>query len=122
VSLIECCRESEIASIEVTITIQIQDNSRDFSGGRDIDESWVNEQINRRRRDGQAICVRVLLHEDPINISLSSGCPASGGSSRRPNSDEQKIFDLWDKVGMNKADFRGGNLLAFLKQLHRVID
>jgi hypothetical protein len=31
----------------------------------DVDPNWVNEQINRRRQDGAAICVRVTIDCPP---------------------------------------------------------
>lgn len=103
------------------ITIRIGDNVRDLEDVRNIDESWINQQINRRREDGLSVCVRISIKEGSLNMALSStGCP-SGGGGRQPNQQEQKVFDLWEKVGMKKADFHGGNLVAFLKQLRGII-
>jgi hypothetical protein len=104
------------------ITIRIGDNLKSFGDDRNIDESWINQQINRRREDGLSVCVRVSIKESPLNMALSSsGCPSARGGSRPPNQQEQKIFDLWEKAGMNKSDFHGGNLVAFLKQLKNII-
>jgi len=105
------------------ITIRISNTSREFDQTRDIDENWIIEQINRRQRVGDEICVRISIREDPLHMTLSSiNCNGGGGGGRPPNKQEEAVFDLWDKVGMDKARFTSGNLLAFLKQLRRFIN
>lgn len=104
------------------ITIQIEDSIRTLSNPRDIDESWINQQINRRKNDRRPVCVRVTIKDDSVNIILASAdCTDTGGGDRPPNSKEQSIFDLWDMVAMKKKEFHGGNLIAFLKQLRNII-
>ena len=83
------------------------------------DVQWVSQQVNRRREEGQPVCVRVIIHEGGLDMILaSSNCGNSAGSGGRlPNNQEKKIFDLWDRQGLNRVDFAGGNLVAFLQQL-----
>lgn len=105
------------------ISLRISNSNQEFQSSRDIDENWVLEQINRRRRDGEKVCVRVSINEQPIHVSLSTpGCPGIGGGGRLPNEDEEKVLDLWDKLGLNKVDFGGGSLIAFFRQLRRIVD
>lgn len=83
-----------------------------------ISERWINQQINIRKRDGLSICVRVIINEDHLNLSLiTSAFPQSVTCGRAPNRYESEVFDLWDKIGLNKENFNGGNLIVFLKQL-----
>jgi hypothetical protein len=83
----------------------------------DVSESWINEQLSRRRRDGESICVQVTIHKPPLNMVLSTpGCSGTGGG-RAPNAREQRIFELWEKLKLNSSDFIGGHLIAFLKQI-----
>lgn len=104
------------------ITIRIGENVRRLEDIRDIEESWINQQINQRRADNQTVCVHISIKESPLNMALSSsGCPSGGGGARPPNQHEQKIFDLWEKTGMSNSEFHGGNLVAFLKQLRSII-
>ena len=103
------------------ITIRIGGNARSLEDIRSIDESWINQQINRRRAENQPVCVQLSIKEGSLNMQLSSSdCPSSGGG-RPPTQQEQQIFDLWEKVGMRKSEFHGGNFVAFLKQLRSVI-
>ncbi|MBW1741562.1 MAG: hypothetical protein JRJ42_10595 [Deltaproteobacteria bacterium] len=97
------------------VTIRIGISERDLRSAR---ESWINQQINRRREDGQSVCVQVIIREGSINMMLSTpSCPGSGGGDWRPNAQEREIINLWKKLGLDKDDFHGGNLVAFLKQL-----
>lgn len=101
------------------VTIQIGANQRSLNN---VDESWINQQINDRRSDGQPVCVRVTIRSSGLNMVLSTpNCVSSGGSSRLPNAQEKRIFDLWDLRGLNKDNFTGGNLIAFLKQIKQII-
>ncbi|MBW8042338.1 MAG: hypothetical protein FVQ85_20405 [Planctomycetes bacterium] len=86
----------------------------------EIDTSWINQQINRQRKDGP-VCVRVTIKHDPIDMILSSGdCPRAGGG-RQARPQEKEIFDLWDKHRLNETDFPSGQLVAFIKQLQRLL-
>lgn len=97
------------------IRIRIGDEERDYASA---DEQWINQQINRRRADGQVVCVRVTVRESGLDMILSTpSCKTSGGSGRPPRPEEKRVFDLWDKRGLNDASFTGGNLIAFLRQL-----
>ncbi|MBU4258550.1 MAG: hypothetical protein KKI12_12840 [Proteobacteria bacterium] len=101
------------------IRIRIGETERELGN---VDESWINQQINRRRADGQTVCVKVTVHEDNLNMVLStSTCGANGGGGRPPRLREKEVFDLWNQRGLNDADFTGGNLVAFLKQLKRLL-
>ncbi|MEA3280069.1 MAG: hypothetical protein U9Q38_05670 [Thermodesulfobacteriota bacterium] len=96
------------------IRVRIGDAERELSS---VSENWVNQQINRLRADGHLVCVRVIIRQDQLNMTLSTqGCP-KGSGGRPPNRYEEQVFDLWGKRGLNKEQFTGGNLIAFLKQL-----
>ena len=98
------------------ITVRIAEEERQLD---DADEQWINQQINWRRADGQSVCVRVTVHKDGLDMALSTPNCASGGGGRPPHPREMEVFDLWNQRGLNNADFTGGNLVAFLKQLRR---
>jgi hypothetical protein len=101
------------------IKIQIGGEEREL---QNADEQWINQQINRRREEGQTVCVRVTVLEGDLDMVLATPtCKASGGGSRPPRPGERKVFDLWKKRGLDKADFTGGDLVAFLKQLKSVL-
>jgi hypothetical protein len=97
------------------IRIRIGDSERTL---KDAEESWINQQINRRRQAGGQVCVRVFIESSSVNMVLSTPeCGNEGVRGRPPNVKEKSIFDLWDKLGLNKPNFHGGNLIAFLKQI-----
>ena len=99
------------------VKIKIGSEERNLT---EIDPSWINQQINNRRKDGP-VCVRVTIKHDAIDMILLSGdCPRSGGG-RQARPQEKEIFALWDKHGLNEADFPGGHLVAFIKQLQKLL-
>ena len=103
------------------VNVEIGNNRRSLS---EIRPSWINEQINRRSHDGSGACVRVKINDGDVNMTLTTGhCSPSGGGggSRAPNRREQKLFDLWNKHGLNGRDYTGGKVNAFLKQAQRLL-
>ncbi len=99
----------------MTIRVMIGSIEKDIA---DADPGWINDQINRRRHDGEPVCVKVTINEEPINVILTtSDCPNRGGGGRPPNTQESEILSLWKKLHLDDKDFTGGNLVAFLRQL-----
>ena len=88
-----------------------------------VDSQWINQEINRRRESGVDVCVVVQLAEPGVNLTLATPSCGSGGGGggRPPNDKESDVLTLWNHRGMGQADFTGGNLVAFLKQLDRVL-
>lgn len=97
------------------ITVSIGKESR---SGTDITESWVNQQINRRLRDGSRVCVTVTVNTQDLDMVLrTSDCPKPRRAGRAPNAKEWHVFDLWDKLDLQDGEVRGGKVVAFLKQM-----
>lgn len=96
------------------IKVRIGDFEKELS---DVREAWINEQLSRRRREKESICVQISIHKPPLHMVLSTpGCTVSGGG-RPPNCQEQRIFELWEKHRLNTTEFTGGNLIAFLRKI-----
>jgi sulfur carrier protein ThiS len=98
------------------VTISINGQERQFGEGV---ESWISQQVMRRKQDNLIVCVTVSIHTGLLNIILSTPGCGSGGGGRVATPAEQRIFDLWASLGLNDSEFTGGNLVAFLKQLRR---
>lgn len=83
-----------------------------------ISAQWINQQINRRRTDGLNPCVQIKIDEPGMKMSPSTPtCAKIPGGGRPPNDTERYVFDLWEKLGLNKDNFSSGNIIAFLQQL-----
>lgn len=87
-----------------------------------VTQSWLRDEIESRRKAGENVCVRVSIQSGSLNLTLSTPpCAAGGGGSgRAPTPQEQQIFDLWAKRGMNRNDFIVGQLSAFLSEIKHV--
>jgi hypothetical protein len=104
------------------ITIKIGVSERHFDNVDQVDENWINQQINGLKKDKYSVCVRVSIHEEPVYLTLATpDCQTSGGGGRQPNEKEKEVFSLWDKLGLNTSSFHGGNLVSFFKQARRII-
>ena len=91
-------------------TIRIGSETKSLT---DATESWINKQ---KRLCGGGDRPRRAEH------SIGhTGVWRGGEGGHAPNTNEQEVFDLWSKRGLNSADFAGGNLVAFLKQLRRLV-
>ena len=87
------------------------------------DPEWITQQINRRRQEGASVCVRVQIKTSDLNIPFATPTCASsgGGGGRPPTAREQGFLDLWIKHKLNEREFSPGNVVAFVKQVLRLI-
>ncbi len=100
------------------ISVKIGPNER---GMDQVDESWVNQEIHRYRRRGESVCVRVRIDTQSMSISLvTPGCGGGGGGGAL-NPAERHAVDLWRKHRLGTMEFTGGNLVAFLHELRRML-
>ena len=94
------------------ISIRIGAEEKELSSAN---ESWINQTINGANAP---VCVQVAITQPGVGMILSTPtCAVGGGGGRPPNDLERFIFELWAKRGLNRPDFDGGNLIAFLKQV-----
>jgi hypothetical protein len=101
------------------VTIKIGSGEQQLES---LDEGWLMQQINRRRQDRDSVCLIVEIDESPINLIFATkGCARGGGSSRAFTAQEQRVIELWNKHHLDEAEFQGGELIAFLKQLRRMV-
>jgi hypothetical protein len=101
------------------VTIRIGDDTRRLE---DVDESWITRQVNNRRREGLPICVEVAINTGAVNVRLATpACGTGRAAGRQPRPDEADIIQLWNKLGLGSDDFSAGNLVAFVKQLARLL-
>lgn len=103
------------------ITVRIAGQERQWNRPDDTEDSWITEQISRRRAAGEQVCATVGIATSYINVGLSTPGCATGGGGRRPNRDESRVFALWEQVGLNDANFAPSKLMAFLHQLTRLL-
>lgn len=95
------------------ITVKIGEEERSLDNA---DHQWINQQINSRKAAGQAVCVRVTIRTADIDVVLSTPTCAKGVGGRQPRPKESKLFELWNKRGLDEPTFNGGGLIAFLSQ------
>jgi hypothetical protein len=95
-------------------TIRIGSETQDLCS---FNEGWVAQQIIRRRKNGENVCVQVHIETTGVNVSLATPGCGSGGGGRPPSPREREIIEDWQSKGLNSADFSPGNLISFLKKI-----
>lgn len=102
------------------VTIRIGSETKSLG---DASESWVNQAIQQQRHSGFNPCVEVNINVPGINVRLETpGCGTGGGGGGRPaTSKEREVLDLWHKRGLDDSSFASGNVVAFLKQVQRLL-
>lgn len=101
-------------------TICINNETRPL---QEADADWISRQVNGRRADGLAVCVRISIQAAPVQITLATaGCASGGaGGGRPPNNSEREFLQLWERHRLDQADFPVGQLIAFVKQVSRLL-
>lgn len=87
-----CLRYSLVGSRKVysMIIVSIGAEQRSL---QDATPVWINEQVQRRRADGQPICARVSIQQGGLNMSLATpNCTSTQGGGRRPTPDENDLL------------------------------
>jgi hypothetical protein len=102
------------------IILTIGDTSRRLSDAG-IEESWVRLRLRTGPASVASPGVHVRIDAPPISLNLSAG-DASVLPDRPLGPGEAKVVALWEERGLDRPDFRGGQLLAFLHQLYDVLD
>ncbi|MFL5329176.1 MAG: hypothetical protein ACJ8C4_09685 [Gemmataceae bacterium] len=98
------------------ITVTIGNDRRQDDG---ITDGWIQEQIGRRRADGNMPHVTVEI-AGRANVTLS--IPSyPGGVGRRPNDLENQIFGLWRGLELDSPIFTANGLVAFIKGARRLL-
>lgn len=100
------------------ISLKIGSSERQNS---DITKRWIAQEIERRQKANQPICVELQINKNAINLFLNSGACSngSGGGGRKPNRSEMKIIKLWNQKGLNGNTINPGMLISFLEQYDR---
>lgn len=86
-----------------------------------VGPQWINQQINFWKRQGKAVCVKILVELPDIKLEFFNGTCGninSGGAGTKVFSvRELKAIEIWKKLGLMDADLEGGKIVAFLSQL-----
>lgn len=98
----------------MSVSLRINEDAR---AQGEWDQQGINQAIDRRRRAGERVCVQVIIKEPCANMVLASPTCAGAGGGRAPNACEARIFDLWNRLHLNRIDFPSGGVIAFMKQV-----
>ena len=107
---------------KIMINLKIGASERRFNNIGEIDENWINQQINGLRNDRHSTFIRISINEGPVHMSLQTiDCTSSDGGGRMPNNNESKIFDLWKELRLDSKSFNGETLVVFFKRIRNIV-
>jgi len=96
------------------ITIQIGNEERELGKAED---SWIAEQIDKRRKNGESVCIVIDIATPTINITFATkDCQREGGVGNF-TAQEQRVIDRWRELRLTESEFTMGQLSAFLNDL-----
>ena len=103
------------------IILTIGETSRRLTSSSAIDESRVTMLMRSLGADAQPPGVHVRIATPCVGLNLSAGekCRIPGRSLRTV---ESVIVELWQQRGLDRRDFRSGQLVAFLHQVQDVLE
>lgn len=106
------------------IKVKVEGTELVYDSMREIEESRIVQLIKGMRRNNQSVCVLLTIEEYPVDLLLPTGvCSGMAhGTSRPLRPEEQRIVEAWERHKLNKADFNEGELIAFLKQVGRLLN
>ena len=100
-----------------TITVG-NSNPRDIPP---IDAGWLRDRIRELRSRKMPVCVTIRIKSPPVDILLKTpGCPSVPERTRRTRPEEDRLFDLWERGGMNREDFEIDQLISFVREIEHV--
>lgn len=101
------------------ITVRIGTEERKDAA---IKERWIAQQIRKRRKDEQPVCIQIIIHEGDVRLTLSSGdCSNTGGGTRKPNIKEREIIKLWKERELDEKEINAGMIISFLRQFRQYV-
>lgn len=102
------------------VTVQVGDTTLDLS---EVTQSWLDDQISRRKRDNAPLCVIVRVQEAGLDVILATqACNSGGGGGvRAPYPREKQIIDLWNERNLSPGDFSAGHFYSFIQHLRRLV-
>ncbi|MBR9988841.1 MAG: hypothetical protein KFH98_03740 [Gemmatimonadetes bacterium] len=105
------------------IVLTIGETSRRLSDAAGIEENWVAQRMRSTVTPTAVPGVHVRIDSPSVSLNLSAGDGEAGGRIGRPlRPEEAKVVALWEERGLDRPDFRSGQLVAFLHQLYDVLD
>jgi hypothetical protein len=101
------------------ISIAIDGESRLLN---DADRGWVVQAVERSRRQGNWVCIKVSVERSDWSLDLTTFPCRDRDRGRRPAPLSELARDLlilWNAMGLDAPDFRDEKLLAFLSILRQ---
>lgn len=102
----------------MNVTITIGDETKSYKAAT---KDWVNRLFAQARRVGLLPAVQVHISQPGLVLGLATPGSGSGGGSGSLSPAQRDIVDAWLRHHMVSDKYTGGNLIAFLNDLERLL-
>ena len=102
------------------ILLTIGNASRRLFSPSGIDEIWIRLHLRADAVDPPEVHVRI--DAPGMSLNLSAGDSGSNPAGRPLREGEADVLGLWRERGLDRPDFRSGQLVAFLHQLYDLLE
>lgn len=103
------------------IILTIGNASRRLSSPSAIDEIWIMLHLQSGAADDRP-GVHLRINAPSLSLNLSAGERGVVSSGRRLPGGEEAVLELWRERGLDRPGYRSGQLVAFLHQLHDLLE
>ena len=85
-------------------------------------KDWINKSFAHAKQEGYVPCVRVQILEPGIAMGLiTPNCASVGGGGGTLSAAQKEIHEAWIRHHLSSTHYTGGNLIAFLNELERLV-
>jgi hypothetical protein len=88
-----------------------------------VNESWIVDQVERRRRDGICVNIRIIFREEEVIIAIvTPEYWPSGRPIEKPTERQKRVIDFWRQCNLDREDFRCDDLIHFLRRISALLN
>lgn len=102
----------------MNVRISIGDETRTF---RAATKDWINKLFAHAHAQGILPAVIVQIDQPGLVLGLATPGAGRGGGGGLLSASQNNIVDAWLRHHMGSNKYTGGNLIAFLNDLERLL-
>ena len=102
----------------MNVSITIGDETRSYASAT---KDWINKTFAFAKRQGLLPSVTIQLSQPGLVLGLATPGAGRRGDGGALTPAQNRIVEVWIRHHMTSNHYTGGNLIAFLSELERLI-
>jgi len=100
------------------VSITVGDETRSYASAT---KDWINKAFSLAKRQGFLPSVTIQINQPGLVLGLATPSAARGGGGGVLTPLQNRIVEAWMRHHMSSDSYTGGNLIAFLNDLERLV-